>query len=172
MNELALEATKVALSVNQIPHQHLELIHADLLSCSNGRLDEGVDLLVFNPPYVVTDDDEIPRIGTRNRHESESETFHEPESEPESHHGPLNTGNLLSSSWAGGKDGMRVTSQFLSRIPVWLSRRGRFYLLLCQVNDVEGALEILKTSRLDAWVTMERKCGNERLFVVTGRMAE
>lgn len=53
------------------------------------RLGNGVDILIFNPPYVPTEFEEIP---------SEAAT--------------------IASAWAGGTDGMDVTSTLLNQLKV------------------------------------------------------
>ena len=75
------------------------------------------DVLVFNPPYVPTD--ELPVTGSLEQ--DGVEAF-----ERDSH--------LLALSYAGGKDGMEVTNRLLSRLPQVLSRRGVAYVLLCEGN--------------------------------------
>ena len=139
---MALEATEEAIKVNNIPRQHLELLNCDLINCCHGRLDHCVDVLIFNPPYVVTVDCEIPGVG-----------------DPK----------LLAASWAGGKDGMKITSRFLKTLPRLLSDRGRFYLVLIKENKIDTIIEELKNVNIDAKIAMERKCGREHLFVLTGR---
>ena len=58
-------ATEIA---RQTFHQHglsssAEFITADLLSCFAGRLSGCVDVMLFNPPYVPTPDDEVNKPG-------------------------------------------------------------------------------------------------------------
>ena len=82
-----------------------------------------VDVLVFNPPYVPTD--ELPVIGSPEQNEwprdDGAKSF-----ERDSH--------LLALSYAGGKDGMEVTDRLLSQLPEVLSKRGVAYVLLCEGN--------------------------------------
>jgi release factor glutamine methyltransferase len=65
----------------------LELIRGDLVSPILPRLSGSIDVLVFNPPYVPTESEEIQ-------------------------------GNGIAVSWAGGKDGMEVTSRLLPLVEV------------------------------------------------------
>ena len=112
-------------------------------------MDNQVDVLIFNPPYVVTDDGEIPRAGKTSVGEPSQ--------------------GLLVASWAGGMNGMTVTSRFIQLIPKLISDKGRFYLVLIKENGVDGVIKTLNELNIDAWITMERKCGIEHLFVITGK---
>lgn len=79
---------------------------------------EEVDVLVFNPPYVPSD--ELP--GLPEAPEPATTTL-----EGDSH--------LLSLSYAGGVDGMEVTDRLLLNLQNILSRqRGCAYILLCAQN--------------------------------------
>ncbi|KIV80193.1 hypothetical protein PV11_07712 [Exophiala sideris] len=80
-----------------------------------------VDVLVFNPPYVPTDNvPAFPSPGVA----SGKVTFEE-------------SSHLLSLSYAGGADGMEVTNRLLQEIPVILSQRGVAYVLFCRGNKPE-----------------------------------
>ena len=82
-----------------------------------------VDVLVFNPPYVPTD--EVPVVGfaeQNGRLRYDVANYFERDS------------HLLALSYAGGKDGMEVTNRLLSRLPEVLSKRGVAYILLCESN--------------------------------------
>lgn len=77
----------------QVP---LEPLVASLARPLTSRLKHAVDILVFNPPYVPTYDEEVDAA----QHD---------------------TG--ISGSWAGGADGMQVTDALLRQVnvgvPVW-----------------------------------------------------
>ncbi|KAG6362201.1 hypothetical protein INS49_010431 [Diaporthe citri] len=87
-----------------------------------------VDVLIFNPPYVPTD--ELPaqddaRLAAAGDGEgstmSASARF-----DRDSY--------LLSLSYAGGRDGMEITDRLIEALPGALSARGCAYLLLCAGN--------------------------------------
>lgn len=89
--------------------------------------DESVDVLVFNPPYVPTDD--LPIAPEKeNGQMSKDERY-------------VLDSNLLALSYAGGKDGMEVTERLLAGLPKVLSKRGMAYVLLCHQNKPEDIKE-------------------------------
>lgn len=93
------------------PHA-MECVVGDLCAPLASRLSGQIDVLVFNPPYVPTDDDEVG-------------------------HGDLRA------AWAGGRDGMAVTSRFLPSVATLLSPTGLCYLVLVQENDPVGIARLM-----------------------------
>jgi len=79
-----------------------------------------VDVLVFNPPYVPTEELSTLVLPYRQPGETLQENAH-----------------LLELSYAGGKDGMEVTNRLLQQLPDVLSEVGVAYILLCQQNKPE-----------------------------------
>jgi len=69
----------------------IEPLVASLARPLSSRLGDAVDVLVFNPPYVPTPDDEVDAA----QH-----------------------GAGIAGSWAGGEDGMQVTDTLLSQVDV------------------------------------------------------
>ncbi|KAJ9657445.1 S-adenosylmethionine-dependent methyltransferase [Neophaeococcomyces mojaviensis] len=81
---------------------------------------QSVDVLVFNPPYVPTEElPALPNIEQNYRDEFEKDS------------------HLLSLSYAGGLDGMETTYRLLQQIPDVLSGIGVAYVLLCAQNKPE-----------------------------------
>ncbi|KAK4451484.1 methyltransferase domain-containing protein [Podospora aff. communis PSN243] len=87
-----------------------------------------VDVLVFNPPYVPTDELPAPPVGIA---EKSKTTFEE-----DSH--------LLALSYAGGRDGMETTDRLIAALPDTLSGRGCAYLLLCAGNRPEDVKQRIR----------------------------
>lgn len=99
---------------------YLGTVKGDLLS----PFREGqVDVLVFNPPYVPTeelpDQDDARLEGGDGL--SGSKAF-------------ARDSYLLSLSYAGGKDGMETTDRLIDALSTALSQRGCAYILLCAGN--------------------------------------
>ncbi|KAJ5650590.1 uncharacterized protein N7484_004313 [Penicillium longicatenatum] len=102
---------------------HISSLTADL--CTS-LCPGSVDVLLFNPPYVPSED--LPRLPTATENDPavaqamsrsakfESDSF------------------FLSLTYAGGVDGMETTNRLLDAIPGILSVRGVAYVLLCKQN--------------------------------------
>lgn len=101
------------------------------------RLGNGVDILIFNPPYVPTEFEEIP---------SEAAT--------------------IASAWAGGTDGMDVTSTLLNQLKDILSQDGVFYMVAVARNKLHSICEILQKDGFVVNETLKRKAGRETLSIL------
>jgi len=76
-------------------------------------------------------------------------------------------GMSISSSWAGGIDGMEVTNAFLPKVMDLLSPNGRFYLVTVAPNKVsEIASRMNANYGLDCEVLLQRRAGREHLHVL------
>ena len=99
------------------------------------RLESQIDVLLFNPPYVLT-----------------------PESE-------VNDGGLTASWAGGSRGRrvtdqlLPVIAQFLSK------PKGLFYLVTIPENDPEEICEILRLQGLKGVVVMRRRAGPEKLAI-------
>ncbi|KAJ5168727.1 uncharacterized protein N7482_004321 [Penicillium canariense] len=114
---------------------HISSITSDLCTALRPG---SVDVLLFNPPYVPTE--ELPRLPTASENDptmslsvSRSAKF-----ESDSY--------FLSLTYAGGADGMETTNRLLDAIPGILSDRGVAYVLLCKQNRPDEVKE-----RIRAW---------------------
>lgn len=105
----------------------LAILNADLTAPIRSGM---IDLLIFNPPYVPTS--ELPKTVATNSEATTS--FRNSQYEDDS--------DILALSYAGGMDGMEVTSRLLDQIPSVLSKpRGVAYILLCRQNKPEKVIQ-------------------------------
>ena len=86
-------------------------------------------MLVFNPPYVPTDQGELPAGLPKGLEQGGAATTATTTFEQDS--------ALLALSYAGGRDGMEVTDRVIDALPEVLSDRGVAYILLCAGNKPE-----------------------------------
>lgn len=122
VNRLACQASaqtiRKAITESNAPDEAASATFGDTLMmdlASSIRPGE-VDILIFNPPYVPTE--ELPEI---------LEGEYSSDFERDSH--------LLSLSYAGGDEGMETTNRLLDELPQMLSaERGVAYVLLCAQN--------------------------------------
>lgn len=114
----------------------LGAVRGDLLS----PLGPGqVDVLIFNPPYVPTE--ELPLTTRLEEREGEGE---EEGSTMSASKRFERDSFLLSLSYAGGKDGMEITDRLIEALPEALSQRGCAYILLCAGNKPEEVKERIR----------------------------
>jgi len=108
----------------------LDAVQGDLVSPFRSGV---VDVLVFNPPYVPTEElpDARKLVGIKNI-KTQKTTFDE-----DSH--------LLALTYAGGRDGMETTDRLIETLPGVLSDRGCAYILLCAGNKPEEVKERIRT---------------------------
>ncbi|RHZ50921.1 S-adenosylmethionine-dependent methyltransferase [Aspergillus thermomutatus] len=112
---------------------HISSVLGDL--CSPLR-PGSVDVLLFNPPYVPTE--ELPRLPSVTEHETAAEALSRAAKfERDSYY--------LSLTYAGGMDGMETTNRLLEAIPgVLHPERGVAYVLLCAQNRPEEVKERIR----------------------------
>ncbi|MBW0497744.1 hypothetical protein O181_037459 [Austropuccinia psidii MF-1] len=136
INRVALCATISTFERNSLPLPNV--IHTSLLS--GLRLDRSIDLLLFNPPYVETNDDE----------------FH-----------VAATSGTIAASWAGGKAGMKLTDQLLANLEQILHpTRGIFYLVAVKENKPDEIIWRMQARGFCALVVLKRRAGREHLHIL------
>ena len=136
INRVAAAATLATAAANTY-HARVDAVQMDLLSALRPG---SIDVLIFNPPYVPTSDEELE--------EAERTTD-------------------ISAAWAGGERGRRVLDRLLPVLGRALSPTGVFYLLGVAENDPEEIRTMLLSQhQLEGYTVAERRAQNERLFVM------
>ena len=183
----ACAAAAATASANGLA-SHVDVVEADLLGALEGRLQGGVDLLLWNPPYVPTPPEEV------------CSGKHTP-----------GAAAPLSAAWAGGEAGRDVTNRLLPRLGVshpppqpthtlkythtctfllcaivafcfcspmrlfsqrLLSKHGRIYIVAVAENDPSDMMECLRAQGLSACIAAERTVPNERLCIIRAMLIE
>ena len=105
------------------------------------RVDGAVDLLIFNPPYVVT-------------------------TEEEEEAGQVRAG--LDGAWAGGASGTKILDTLIQNhtIPQLLRRGGRFYVVAIRQNDPPSLVRAMQSIGLEASIVLQRRANREQLFII------
>lgn len=129
----------------------VEVLCGDMVTAWRPR---SIDVLVFNPPYVVTPDEEI---GTTTMVKCDGDSA-------DTASGPTNA--LIARAWAGGVDGRRVTDRFLGKLDEWLSAHGCAYVVLIKENDPDGVARQLAGIGFQGHVIAERRIRGEHLFIM------
>nr|XP_020759238.1 hemK methyltransferase family member 2 isoform X2 [Odocoileus virginianus texanus] len=150
------EAAACTLETARCNKVHIQPIITDLVKGLLPRLKEKVDLLVFNPPYVVTPPEE-----------SQVCSFHKYlEVGEEENQFSLQVGSHgIQAAWAGGRSGREVIDRFLPLAPDLLSPRGLFYLVTTKENNPEnvtstylcGPSFLKKHTSINRWQAIESR---------------
>lgn len=116
-----------------------------------------VDVLLFNPPYVPTE--ELPELPVQLQQHDQGRSKFDQDS------------YLLSLTYAGGMDGMETTQRLLDAIPEILHpTRGVAYVLLCKQNRPEEVKEGIRNWgggwQAETVGNSGRQAGWEKLVIV------
>ncbi|EEB19083.1 N5-glutamine methyltransferase MTQ2, putative [Pediculus humanus corporis] len=134
---LAIDINKYACSVTmQNSHYNkviVDVINTDLTSCLKLNC---IDVIIFNPPYVVTPNDEIYKE------------------------------DPLTKSWAGGVNGRVIIDKFLHVFDRVLSSKGFGYLLVIKENQPHEIITKLKEKNYKCEIYMIRKIRCEELYII------
>jgi len=128
------DACRVTRRTSLINSVDIDVLQMNLLDCI--RIKYTFDIILFNPPYVVTEYNEV--IDDR----------------------------LVFKTWAGGKNGRQVMEQVFAIIPKILSDAGLFYLVVIKENDPEYIFSTFKKLNMSGEIVHERKVRGEHLYVL------
>lgn len=131
INPDACRATRRTSLTNAV---NVDVLQMNLLDYIRNK--HTFDIIIFNPPYVVTEYEEV--LDDR----------------------------LVFKTWAGGKNGRQVMEQVFTKIPEILSERGFFYLVIIKENDPEYILSAFQKLNMSGKIVRERKIRGEHLFVL------
>lgn len=134
INPDACRVTKRTSLVNSVD---IDVLQMNLLDCI--QIKYIFDIILFNPPYVVTDYEEV--LDDR----------------------------LVFKTWAGGKNGRQIMEQVFTTIPKILSDAGLFYLVVIKENDPEYILSAFKKLNMSGEIVHERKVRGEHLYILRFR---
>ncbi|KAH7345112.1 putative methylase [Rhizoctonia solani] len=133
-------AAKCTEATGQQNGVSLNAVICDLVHPLRHRLHGHIDVLIFNPPYVPTEEDEAMIA------QSQGE---------------------IAGAWAGGFDGMAVTNRLLDELDSMLSPKGCFYLVALKQNNPQGIIDRMREQwSLDGKVILQRRAGREHLSII------
>lgn len=138
INNRACVVTRKTAEYN---HTTLNVLNMDLV---NAFRSNAIDVLVFNPPYVVTPDDEIAANATDEH--------------------PANA--RIIKSWAGGSDGRLIMDRVFNQLDLILSPTGVAYILIIEDNQPKKIINDLKELGFTAIITAERRIRGEYLIIL------
>ncbi|KAI8826657.1 S-adenosyl-L-methionine-dependent methyltransferase [Fimicolochytrium jonesii] len=121
-----------------------------------------IDVLLFNPPYVVTPPEEVWR-----GYEPQRPNTKPPSTFLGSEFG--NGSNGIEASWAGGIDGREVIDRLLPQIQDALSARGVFFMVVINENKPEEIRSWMGSEEMGMFsseVVLSRKAGREGLSIL------
>ncbi|CAG8515352.1 10063_t:CDS:2 [Ambispora leptoticha] len=133
-------ASQITLKTGKQNAIHLDPILTDLASGLLPRLRHSVDILCFNPPYVVTPSEDV------------------------------NSPSAIEKAWAGGIDGREVIDRTLPLVDELLSARGIFYLLVISENKPDDIRKIMQERyNFQSEVVLSRLSGREKEIILKFR---
>eukprot|EP01095_Lingulamoeba_sp_RSL-Kostka_P015497 TRINITY_DN714_c0_g1_i1.p1 TRINITY_DN714_c0_g1~~TRINITY_DN714_c0_g1_i1.p1 ORF type:complete len:234 (+),score=67.88 TRINITY_DN714_c0_g1_i1:245-946(+) len=136
INPKAALATKKTAIENNV---NVQAINCNLLDGVEPLFGK-VDILLFNPPYVCTEETEYDKSIEGNE------------------------GNIIA-SWAGGINGTNALELLIPNLPNLLSDKGCFYLLLERKNNPKKILKKIVPLGFSYEIILERKAFNEFLQI-------
>ena len=118
--------------------ENVKILEGDLFK--NFDKNKIFDIIIFNPPYVTTDNDEYERA--------------------------LKEKDIYA-AWAGGKKGSETINRFVEELKDHINEKSILFLLLSKENDYEFIIDNLKKYYdLDCEILMRKRFKNERLSVM------
>uniref|UniRef100_A0A7S0VRJ0 Methyltransferase small domain-containing protein n=1 Tax=Polytomella parva TaxID=51329 RepID=A0A7S0VRJ0_9CHLO len=129
----AVTATKNTLNLHGL--SNVDVRHANFFEGLD-HLIGNIDVLVFNPPYVPTPNEECSRKQD------------------------------IVSAWAGGHRGRLIIDEFLTLAPIMLSSKGEIFLVTVSENDPKGIISEMSEKGFTGSILLERQADEETLSIV------
>jgi release factor glutamine methyltransferase len=137
-------------SINTTPHNQLcsmEIIHCDLATALLEKYAASIDVILFNPPYVVTPDDEVVDFSRTTLIDMKD-----------------NDSSIIAAAWAGGFRGRRVLDRALPQLQHLL--RGTAYVVTVDDNQPWELANLCREHyNLHMHPLLRRKAYNEYLTI-------
>jgi release factor glutamine methyltransferase len=133
INPMASVSTADTLSSHGL-RDKVDIVLADL-ACSMYSTGS-IDLLLFNPPYVPTPEEEVDDMGS------------------------------IAAAWAGGYRGRKVLNRLLPQLPQLMSPEGEVFIVAVQENEPEDIIRDMQTLGFRGRVAMTRTADEERLHIL------
>ncbi|XP_044014811.1 methyltransferase N6AMT1, partial [Aphidius gifuensis] len=127
-------ACRVTKNTNDINLTNIDIIQMDLVTALNTNYQ--FDIVIFNPPYVVTDTCEIYDK------------------------------RLICKTWAGGKNGREIMDKLFPYLPKLISNNGIFYLVVIKENLPYEIIEIFHKLGMPGKIISDRKVLGEHLYIL------
>jgi len=137
INPHAIECAQETVSTNEVLHNSA-VMRSSLFGAFRSSLK--FDIVLFNPPYVVTEDASVANA------QSDASIY---------------------AALDGGTAGLRITELFMKELPEKLSANGCCYLVAIRENDPTGMLaELAGRHKLRSEIVIDRRAGIEHLYVL------
>lgn len=81
---------------------------------------------------------------------------------------PSHEEDMLSASWAGGKNGVEVINKFLQSVANYLKPGGKFEILISSLNDPENIKKKFNENNLGFEIIARKKLWFEEIYVILG----
>lgn len=177
MNPYACQITLDTAKQNRI-NPYIECIQGDLLYPILHRCYHAIDILIFNPPYVPTPDNEVvhPTVQrtrlttttTINNNVASTNFFSSSSSTTAAVVHKVSVGtDILTGAWAGGTNGRIVIDRLLPLLKKCLRlNRTIGYMIVVEDNQPENIRNFLAKEGFQSRILVSTKAKNEQLSVL------
>ena len=179
VNPDAVAATRATANAHGVGDA-VEAMRCDLLGPLRESHAGKIDLLLFNPPYVLTPSEEVRDEDEATRRDASVCSVRRPETTHEPYRPltltltlktltlvrPQVTRGGIAAAWAGGVDGREVLDRLLPDVASALSPGGVFLLLLLEQNKPKEVAAILEADGLECEMVATCSADEERLHVM------